>query len=106
MPPPLVLTPEDEKLVAKIASMIERRQLSAPAIMVLEMGRPLNFVASQFLVFLRPFATMLLNPKEYERFVAILEHREGIEVLIRAIASESDRARQDSEPVPSSPPKA
>lgn len=91
IPPSLQLTPEDEQLLARIAAMIVRRGLAAPAIMLLDTVRPLNFVASQFLVFLGPFATILLNPVEYERFTALLEHREAVDVLIKAITDEADR---------------
>jgi len=99
MPPPLELTPEDEQAVSKVAAVIARRNLATPAIMVLETGRPLNFVASQFLVFLQPFATMLLNPREYERFTRILEHREGVNVLVEAIMR-ADQAVQSRRRTP------
>ena len=85
MPPPLVLTDDDRQVVDKVAGMVVKRRMTVPAIMLLETGRPLNFIASQFLVFIQPFATMLLNPREYERFALILEHREGVEVLIQAL---------------------
>ena len=98
MPPPLVLTPEDQQLIAKVAAMIVKRRLAAPAIMALEMGRPLNFIASQFLVFLHPFATALLKPAEYERFTRILEHREGVDVLIEAISRTDEAMRRNSGP--------
>jgi len=50
MPPPLELAPADREVLAKVASMLVRRRLGSPALMVLEMSRPINFVASQFLV--------------------------------------------------------
>ena len=90
MPPPLELAPADREVLAKVASMLVRRRLGSPALMVLEMSRPINFVASQFLVFMKPFATALLNPTEYERFVRILEHREGIDALVEAITNGSE----------------
>jgi hypothetical protein len=91
IPPSLQLTPEDEQLLARIAAMIVRRGLGAPAIMLLDTVRPLNFVASQFLVFLGPFATVLLKPADYDRFVALLENRQGVDMLIKAITDEADR---------------
>jgi hypothetical protein len=78
-------------IIAKIVDMIARRRLVAPALMALEMSRPINFVASQFLVFVQPFATMLLNAREYERFVRILEHRDGIGTLIERITDRAER---------------
>jgi hypothetical protein len=93
LPPPLELTPEDKTIVEKIARTIARRRLVTPAIMVLETGRPLNYVASQFLTFLHPFATAILNTAEYERFVHILEHREGVDVLVDALTRAEDAVR-------------
>ena len=91
------MSAEDDALVAKVATMVVRRQLASPAIMVLEVGRPLNFVASQFLAFLGPFATMLLNEQEYRRFTQILEHREGVDVLVDAIVRANDDPQRADE---------
>ncbi|HRU22709.1 MAG TPA: hypothetical protein P5569_02070 [Candidatus Latescibacteria bacterium] len=103
MPPPLELAPADREVLAKLATMLVRRRLGSPALMVLEMSRPINFVASQFLVFMKPFATALLNPTEYERFVRILEHREGIDALVEAITNGSENGAatvQKTQPSP------
>ncbi len=91
MPLPLEPTEADRELIGKVATMLARRRLATPATMVLEMARPLNFVASQFMAFMNPFATMVLKPEEYERFTQILEHREAVDVLIAAIAN-ADRS--------------
>lgn len=85
MNPPLVPTDDDRKIIDKIAAYIVKRKLTTAAILFLETGKPLNFVASQFLVFIQPFATFLLNQQEYERFTRTLEHRQGVELLIQAI---------------------
>jgi hypothetical protein len=85
MNPPLVPTDADQKIIDKIAAYIIKRKMTTAAILFLETGKPLNFVASQFLVFIQPFATFLLNQQEYERFTRILEHRQGVELLIQAI---------------------
>jgi len=93
MPPPLDLSDNDRALLDRIADMIVRRRLAAPAMMILELARPLNFVAGQFLHFVGPFATLLLKEREYKRFAEILEHRQGIDALLNAInqkASDTD----------------
>lgn len=77
---------EDRELAARLADHIVRRRLTAPALLLLECGRPLNFVGSQLLVFIRPFATLVFNPAEYERFAQMLERREGVDLLIDTIA--------------------
>jgi len=84
--------------VGKVARLIVRRRLAAPALMLLESGRPFNFVASQFLAFCGPFATLLLDRAEYDRFVALLEHREALDVLVEAISAEADRSSARAAP--------
>ena len=79
------LTEADRELLGRIALAILRRRLTAPAILFLSSLRPLNYIGSQALVFLRPFLTPLLNPEQYERLTEILERREGIEALVEAI---------------------
>lgn len=87
MPAPLELSDDDRAVLNRVARMLARRRLTSPALMLLEMSRPINFIASQFLVFMHPFATALLNPAEYGRFTRILEHREGMDALIDAITT-------------------
>lgn len=78
---------EDERaLVERLAEFIVSRRLGAAATMALEAGRPLNFLGSQALVFLAPFATLIFSPTEYQRFTRMLERRECIDLLAEAIA--------------------
>jgi hypothetical protein len=79
------LAPEDGELVARLAEFVVRRHLTAPALAVLESGRPLNFIGSQALVFLAPFATLVFSAAEYERFARLLEKRRSIDLIIEAI---------------------
>jgi hypothetical protein len=76
---------EDRELVERLAGLVVRRRLSGVALMVLEAGRPLNFLGSQVLVLLAPFATLVFSPAEYERFARLLERRQGIDLLIGEI---------------------
>jgi len=79
------LAPEDRQLVARLAEFVVRRHLTVPALVVLESGRPLNFIGSQVLVFLAPFATLVFSATEYERFARLLEKRRSIDLIIAAI---------------------
>ncbi len=76
------LSPEDAALLDRIAARIVRHGLATPAIFFLESVRPLNFVASQAMVFFGPLATAILPRQDYERFAKILEQRESIEALL------------------------
>lgn len=76
---------QEEALLAKLAGFVVRRRLTAPAILMLEMHRPLNFVASQVLVMFEPFLTFFFRPEEIQALIRILEDRGGLERLILAI---------------------
>lgn len=73
------------ELVEKYARYIAERHLSAAAIMTIESLRPLNFLGSQFLYAISPFAEVFFNPKEYQELAALVEQREYIDLLIRRI---------------------
>jgi len=81
-PPENRITEEERALAAKMAEFVVRRQMTTPALMVLEASRPFNFIGSQFLAFLSPFVTLIFSGVEYGRFVRFLEKRQSIQALI------------------------
>ena len=78
----MALQPEDKKLLKTIAIEVERRQMTAPLIMLLEMHRPLSFVVSSFLVTLGPLIHIFFNLPNYQRVVELLEDRENVILLL------------------------
>jgi len=76
---------EKETLLNNLAEYIVKMKLSDIAIFLLESSRPISFLSSQFLVFLRPFICAYFNPSIYDKFVEILSDRENIEKLIKLI---------------------
>lgn len=89
--PPEGITPEEEALAEKLARFVVRRRMATPALMVLETGRPFNFLGSQFLTFLSPFLTLVFSPPEYERFVRLLEKRRSVDLVIDKILDQEGR---------------
>jgi len=94
------LNPEDYKndtpeaaaeLFEKIAKKIVEREMTVPAIMLLEMVKPLSFLGSQALVFLNPIVSLVVSSGDYYRFVRLMEERDNIEKL--AVAIEEENAR-------------
>lgn len=78
---------EDERaLVERLAEFIVSRRMGAAAAMALEACRPLNFLGSQALAFLAPFATLVFSRTEYQCFTRMLERRQCIDLLAEAIA--------------------
>ncbi|MBT3602387.1 MAG: hypothetical protein HN521_04900 [Candidatus Latescibacteria bacterium] len=85
-PPQHAITEDDETLASKVATFIVKRQLTAPAIMLLETSRPFNYVSSQFLTFLSPFISIIFsNNKEFGHFTQFLEKRDSIPCIITHI---------------------
>jgi hypothetical protein len=78
---------EDCALIDRLARFLVRRRMAVPAAMLLESGRPMNFLGSQFLVFLGPFATMVFPSRDYERLAGILERRGSVDMILERIAA-------------------
>ena len=91
-------TPYSEAELAildKIAGAISKRELTTAAIMFLESVKPLTFIGSSVMAFLKPFATMVLkSEEEYSRLERILERRSSVELLIKKI-SEHDKSQSN-----------
>jgi len=79
--------PDEEQIqiLEKVAREIVRRKLTAPAIFLLEMGKPFNFLGSQILIGLEPFISNLFNIRDYRKFALIIERDSNVERLIRLI---------------------
>ncbi len=86
---PVVLDdiPEDEQhaLLEKLAQWIVRRNLTTPAILFLETGKPLNFLGSQLLIAFSPFVQAFFKGEQYHKIALILEKDENVELLLQFI---------------------
>lgn len=87
MPRVLEDIPEAEQraLLEKLAHWIVRRQLTAPAILFLETGKPLNFLGSQLMLAFSPFVQAFFKGEQYHKLALILEKDENVEMLIQLI---------------------
>ena len=89
------------KLVEKLCVEVVRRHLTTPALLMLEMSRPLNHLSAQLLHFFEPIATAIVDTAEYRQIALFLEQRGSIDyVLLRlealeaeCVASEKARSR-------------
>ncbi len=79
--------PEEEQhaLLEKLALWIKRRNLTAPAIIFLETGKPLNFLGSQLLIAFSPFVQAFFKGDQYQKIALILEKDENLERLLQLI---------------------
>ena len=86
-----------------MAQKVAQRGLFVPAILFLEMHKPVTFLAGQGLLLASGFLAPVFGPQNVQRFAKLLESRENIERLIRAI--EAKQAQTNSqEATPSNTP--
>ena len=73
------------ELVDKVCKAVVRRGLIVPALLALEMCRPLNYVASQAMHFFRPIVSVILDGPSIGEFASFLEQRGSIEYLCQRL---------------------
>jgi hypothetical protein len=83
------LTIEDVQLLERIAEVIVKRGMAAPATMFLESIGPMNFLGSQALHFVTPIIDCAFNVKEVEQVARLLERRDTVSRLIAIIEAKS-----------------
>ncbi|MCI0364140.1 MAG: hypothetical protein L0Y44_04355 [Phycisphaerales bacterium] len=95
-------TEAQQVVVDKVCREVVRRHMTTPALIFLEMSRPLNYVGAQMLHFFQPIASALMDTAGYEQFATFMERRGSLEYMCRRIEHfESECvARQESEKSP------
>jgi len=96
-PGPAEPTDAQREVVDRLLREVVRRKMATPALMLLEMSRPLNYVTAQALHFFHPVATVVLNRAGYEQFVKFLEQRGSIDYLCRRLEQVEDDSSTESE---------
>lgn len=89
---------ERDAILERIAQGIVRRGIAAPAVLFLEMNKPLSFVASQSLIVLTPFLAPFVGIDNVYRYSRLLEQRENVERLIERIEQlEHEKGQEPSD---------
>ena len=81
-------TDEQQKSVDWVCTQVAKRRLTTPALIGLEMSRPLNYVASQGLHFAAPGVWAIVQQQtyqDYQHFAKFLENRGSVEYLVGRI---------------------
>ncbi len=80
------LSDDDRALLDQLAEGIVRRRLTPAALFFLESMKPMGFVGSQMMVFLRPIISVVWSdPVRWDQLQRILERRGSIELLLRRL---------------------
>jgi len=84
-----------DEILERIAQRIKRYGLITPAVLFLEMNKPLTFIASQAVHFFSPIVGVFIA--NVEEYAYLMEDRENVDRLIRRLeelAEEEDRERR------------
>lgn len=90
------LTATDADILKRLAKFIVDKQMGEPALMFMQTLAPLNFIGASSLHFFEPFATMVLNKKDYNHFAELLENRRAIETLANFIEEEMEGRKNET----------
>lgn len=77
------LTNDEILFLQELAKKISAKNLSYPAIILLESLKPLNYFGNQLLVALKPIFSLVIDSSKYEKLTSILEKRKSIDYLIK-----------------------
>jgi hypothetical protein len=91
------LSMEDVALMERIADVLVRRGMAAPATVFLESMGPMNFLGSQALHFLAPIIDCAFEAKEVEQVARLLERRETSARLVAIIEARSSVQRASAQ---------
>ena len=94
-------TMEQRGAADAVCREIVRRRLTTPALLFLEMSRPLNYLGAQALHFFAPFVSVLTTGDGHRHFARFLEQRGSVDFLcarleqLEAEAKQNTRANRD-----------
>jgi hypothetical protein len=91
------LSMEDVGLMERMAEVIVKRGMAAPATLFLESMGPMSFLGSQALHFFTPIIDVAFNAKEVEQVARLLERRDSAARLIALIEAQSGTMRASAQ---------
>lgn len=98
-PGPTEPTAEQRPVIEALCREVVRRRLTTPALLALEMSRPLNFLGSQAMHFLGPIIGTLSQSDRHRHLAEFMEHRGSTDYLCRRIEEiEAEATERESAP--------
>ena len=74
-----------DALIDKMADQVDKRRMHLPAILFLDLHKPLAFLAGQSLLLSSGFLAPVFGPQNVQQYAKLFESRDNIERLIRRI---------------------
>jgi hypothetical protein len=90
--PPPVLTPDELRVLERLADRVVELRMEIPAILTLETARPLSLLAGQTMTFFEPVVQALFRVSDYRIYASLVERRECLDLLSRLIETRADDA--------------
>jgi len=91
----------DEELdafIETVAGGVVRRRMSVPAVIALELAKPVSFLGYSSMLAFGPILEMMFDPQKIEKPTCILADRERIESLLKAIEKLENDGSGNDEP--------
>ena len=83
---------ETQTLLDKAAAEVLKRKLNVPAILMLEMHKPLAFISANAAVAMAPFLVPFFGFDSVNDYSRLLQKRENIEALIKRLEAPAPAA--------------
>jgi len=81
-----------EHLIEQLAEQISRRRLNVPAILLLQVTRPLGFIASQGLLLCQPLLSFVYDAPRVADYAELLADRASVDRLVARL-EETEQAQ-------------
>ncbi len=89
---------EINAFIGECARGIVKRHLSVPAIMTLEMAKPVSFLGYSSLVAFGPLLDIIVDPQKVEKLTCVMGDRKKIEALLVAIEEYEKNGLKEGDP--------
>jgi len=89
---------EEGQLIERVAKQVAKRKLWVPAVMALEMHKPLAYIASQAMVAFSPFVAPFVGFDNVNDYSRLLARPGALERLIRRLEEDAENDRAPKEP--------
>jgi hypothetical protein len=89
---------ETEALLAKLEAAVRKRRMETPAVLFLEMNKPLARIAGNAAIVFLPFLAPFVGTENVHNYSRLLMDRENVEKLICRLEAEPRNETPQEEP--------
>ncbi len=92
-------TETEMALVGRLCHEVVRRQMTLPAVTLLQSARPMNYLGSQLMQFFLPMVSAVTDAEEFAIMANFLERRDSVDILcdtLDRLDQEASRNKKES----------